>query len=810
MRSRIIYLGIFLLISILFINSCRKELDEKVIIMTGEALQVGVKTASLNGEVIDVGSGIKHYGHCWNESGTPDINDDTTDLGVMKKGDAYISKIGNLKANTVYSYRAYATDGGPVVYGETKTITTNDYGLAKLTITQTSNPSMDGVDVKATVTSLGDGIDSVTAYGFYWGEKSSPDMNDSVCNLKKLKDVPKDFTHHIGNLKSNTTYYVRAYAVNQKGVGYGDPVTSFKTLSPAVHAPVFTSTPVSSVSEDALYSYQIAATDQDGDQLNYSAPVKPAWLSFNTSTHFLSGTPTNAEVGSHNVTLRVSDGTLNTDQIFVITVVNVNDPPAITSSPATTSVAVGSNFTYQVVANDPDAGDVLSYSAVVLPSWLSFNSTSHTFSGTPSKSNIGDNNVMVRVSDGDVNTDQQFVITVYGIAHTPVITSTPVTSVPEDALYSYQITATDEDGDLLTYSAQVKPAWLSFNTSTHVLSGTPTNAEVGNHNVTLRVSDGTLYADQKFEIRVDNVNDAPVITSSPATSVTINSTYTYQVVANDPDVGDVLSYSAVVLPSGFSFNSTNHTLIGTPTSSDPSSLDVLLRVSDGEVYTEQSFSIIVDFEKSTVTDTDGKVYITIKIGEQWWMAQNLNKGTRINGTGNMSNNLITEKYCYDNLESNCTMYGGLYQWDEMMHYNTSDDGNPGRQVQGVCPSGYHIPTDSEWQELEIHLGMSPLEANETGFRGINMGGTLKEEGYIHWDSPNNSADNSSGFTALPAGNRATDATFGRLHQSCYFWMATDNGSTEGWRRSLDYSGSTVGRYHYDKKYGYSVRCIKDQ
>ncbi len=127
------------------------------------------------------------------------------------------------------------------------------------------------------------------------------------------------------------------------------------------------------------------------------------------------------------------------------------------------------------------------------------------------------------------------------------------------------------------------------------------------------------------------------------------------------------------------------------------------------------------------------------------MAENLNVGSMINGSSNQTNNGIIEKYCYDDNTSNCDTYGGLYQWEEMMQYVTT----PG--AQGICPDGWHLPTDEEFKTMEMALGMSQGEADDTGWRGTDEGGKMKESGTTHWYSPNMGATNSSGFTALPGG-----------------------------------------------------------
>ena len=162
------------------------------------------------------------------------------------------------------------------------------------------------------------------------------------------------------------------------------------------------------------------------DTLTISVVTKPGWLAWDGS--ILSGTPTNNEVGTHNVTLRVNDGTLNVDQIFVINVININDAPTFTSSP-TTSINEGSLYSYTPTASDIDIDDTLTISVVVKPGWLSWNGS--TLSGTPASSDVGANNVTLRVSDGTVNVDQTFVITVNALATTNIecLTSDSIVNV---------------------------------------------------------------------------------------------------------------------------------------------------------------------------------------------------------------------------------------------------------------------------------------------------------------------------------------------------------------------------------------------
>ncbi|MBL7104347.1 MAG: hypothetical protein ISS18_08445 [Bacteroidales bacterium] len=216
-------------------------------------------------------------------------------------------------------------------------------------------------------------------------------------------------------------------------------------------------------------------------------------------------------------------------------------------------------------------------------------------------------------------------------------------------------------------------------------------------------------------------------------------------------------------------------------------------------FTTKSFScgeVLID-------ERDGQSYNTVQIGDQCWLAENLNIGTRIDGVNNQTDNQIIEKYCYNDIEDSCDVYGGLYQWNEMMQYTTIQG------VQGICPSGWHLPTDTEWCTLENEVDAGTVSCSATGWRGIDAGGNLKETDTTHWSSPNTGATNSSGFTALPSGYRGTGGDFLILTLVTNFWASSESGSN-AWGRDLDYTVAQVRRLNHAKTYGFSVRCLKDE
>ena len=205
---------------------------------------------------------------------------------------------------------------------------------------------------------------------------------------------------------------------------------------------------------------------------------------------------------------------------------------------------------------------------------------------------------------------------------------------------------------------------------------------------------------------------------------------------------------------------------------------------------------------------DGQTYNTIQIGNQCWMAQNLNVGIMINGNNNQTDNDTIEKYCYNNDTANCDTYGGLYQWDEMMQYVTTEG------AQGICPNGWHLPTDSEWMTLEESLGMCSGTASgcsgETGWRGTDEGSKLagNEPLWANGNLDQNANFGMSSFEALPGGYRNTSGSFNNLFGGAYFRTSNEN-ILNTWTRYLSFSHAQVFRTYNNKAHGYSVRCIKD-
>jgi len=199
------------------------------------------------------------------------------------------------------------------------------------------------------------------------------------------------------------------------------------------------------------------------------------------------------------------------------------------------------------------------------------------------------------------------------------------------------------------------------------------------------------------------------------------------------------------------------------------------------------------------------MYFTIKIGTQWWMMENLKvthyrNGEPISGVTDDTewDGLTTEAYCeYNNDINNVSTYGLIYNW-----YAVDDSRN-------IAPEGWHVPTDDEWKQMEMCLGMSQSEADNSGWRGTDEGGKLKKTGTTHWISPNAGATNESGLTTFPGGYRGYVGNFISIGEYTYFWSATEYNSGSAWPRGLNTYGPKINRNFYIKHYGFSVRCVKD-
>ena len=274
----------------------------------------------------------------------------------------------------------------------------------------------------------------------------------------------------------------------------------------------------------------------------------------------------------------------------------------------------------------------------------------------------------------------------------------------------------------------------------------------------------------------------------------------------DKNYADLTNKPTAISDFTMNANNTNITNIADPTDTQDAATKAYVDALEAQVKIMQN-SLIA--EGLMVKDYDGNVYGAVKIGNQIWMAENLKVTHYPDGTpiplvtdntawGNLGNNNTDDAYCFYNNDAN-SEYGALYTWAAAMGDNAVSSNTNPSGVQGVCPAGWHLPSDAELTELADYLGGTSI-----------AGGKLKETGTTHWNSPNTGATNESGFSALPGGYRNSNSgSFNAQNFYGYLWSTTEDVATIVWYRYLTYNNSNVYRNDDYKSLGFSVRCLRD-
>jgi VCBS repeat-containing protein len=384
------------------------------------------------------------------------------------------------------------------------------------------------------------------------------------------------------------------------------------------------------VLEDAAFSLRLPDDlfiDADGDDVLTRVTVSgyttlPAWLQYDAATRTLFGTPDNDDVGEFDVIVQGMD-TLGASSLhsFHVTVQNTNDAPEVGTPLPDLRALEDSAFSFTLPADSfrgVDVGDALTYTAAQangdpLPTWLTFDAQTGTFSGTPANSDVGELRLAVTATDlAGASASQVFALGVTNTNDAPTIgTALTAQTATEDAAFTFALPTdafVDADlGDRLSYSATLAdgsalPAWLQFNVATGTFSGTPGNDNVGALEIQVTASDLVgASASQSFSLTVANTNDAPevaiVVANQQATEDALFAFTVPQDAFHDVDVGDTLTLSASradgsALPTWLRFDAATGTFSGTPVNGDVGSVSVRLTASDvaGE-QVSQTFAI---------------------------------------------------------------------------------------------------------------------------------------------------------------------------------------------------------------------------
>ncbi len=371
-----------------------------------------------------------------------------------------------------------------------------------------------------------------------------------------------------------------AYVVNLSVSDGGDTTNgSFNwTVNDVNRAPSLTSPGDQTSDEGEIVNLLLAGNDPDGDTLNYGATGLPPGLAIDPASGAITGTLGFDAAGVYAVQATVSDGTETVNVGFGWTVNEVNRAPDVTN-PGSQLNDEGDTVDLTIVASDPD-GDTLTYAAVDLPPGLAIDPASGAIAGAIGFDAAGAYNTRVTVADGTDTTETQFAWTVTEVNRAPELTVPAEQFAEEGDTINLSATATDADGDTLTFGATGLPAGLAIAATTGDIAGVLGFDTVGTYTVQVSVDDGTDTATASFVINVADVNRAPTLTAPADQSSDEGDTIGVALIASDPD-GDALTYGATGLPPGLAIDPVSGLISGTLGFDSAGGYAVQVNVTDG-------------------------------------------------------------------------------------------------------------------------------------------------------------------------------------------------------------------------------------
>jgi len=811
---------------------------------------VSQTSAVSGGNVTDNGgSTVTTRGVCWSRSPDPTITDSRSMDG--NGTGAYISSISGLSCGITYFVRSYATNATGTVYGNQLTFTTNDCTSDPPSVTTAIVASVTETSAQGGGEVTNDGGSAVTVKGICWNTSQNPTISDS-----KTEDGygTGGFTSAITGLTCGTAYYVRAYATNASGTSYGNEVEFSSTECPT-GLPTVTTTAISNILETSAMSGGNVSTD-GGEAVTvkgvcWSTSQNPTTADNNTSDGSATGGFTSAIIGlTCGTTYYVrayatnANGTSYGEQESFTT----SECQAELATLTTTAVSKISDTEAQSGGTVSDNGGATVTAKGVV--WSTSENPTLSDSKTADGSGIGAFTSIL----SDLTCNTTYYVKAYatnsaGTAYgnqvafntttcptVATVTTALATNITESAAESGGIVSDNGGATIMAkgvvWSTSSGPALSDNYTTDGTGTGTFTSLIDGlscgttyYYRAYATNSAGTAYGDEYTFITTTCSNIASITTTSISNIGDSDAWGGGNVVSDNgswvTDKGVVWSTSPIPTLADDKTND------GSGPGSFTSYLTGLSSYTtyyvrayatngSGTAYGEQ-----VSFKTSTVTDYDGNIYKTVVIGSQTWMAENLRVTHYSDGTsipyidtdsdwGNLSVTDAAYSYYYN--DPGYDIWGALYSWPAFMNGAAGTDSNPSG-VQGVCPSGWHVPSDSEWKQLEIYLGMSQADADLVGESRGSISGKLKDVSSAHWEAPNSGATNETGFTAIGSGWRAEETSNATwfLKKTAFYWTTTygSDPSTNARGRYIHHNTKGLSRWSDLMDSGMSVRCVKD-
>jgi uncharacterized protein (TIGR02145 family) len=825
-KTLIFQVSLFLIISSLLISGCKKDPTPPVL-STTDVSEITYTTAKSGGSITSNGGApITARGICWSTTQNP------TTAGIHTTDGAgsgsFESNLTDLTAGTIYYVRAYATNSAGTAYGNQVSFTTTELAVATLTTTEVTEITLTTAISGGDVTN--DGGAPVTARGICWNTLENP----TVDNSKTADgDGTGSYVSTMTELTPGTTYYVRAYATNSVGTAYGNQV-SFTTT--AILIPTLTTSDISEVTTTTAKSGGNITSDGGGEVtargVCWSTSENPTTensitvdgsgtgLFESSMTELTAGTTYYVRAYATNVA-----GTAYGNQVSFTTIAVVVPELTTTVVSGITNTTAQSGGNISIDGGSPVTARGVAWSTTENPTTA--NDTTLNGSGTG-----GFVSQLTELTPGTTYYVRAYATNSAGTAYgnqvsftttaivIPTLTTAAVTAITsETATSGGNITA--NGGSPVTargvvWNTTENPTITNSSTS----NGTGTGSFVSNltglaAGTTYYVrayatnSAGTAYGNQvSFTTAV--IPGVPVLATTQFSEITPTSVVTGGTISNNGGsaiVANGVCWSTSENPTIADNITTNAlgsaTFVSSITGLTPGTVYYVRAYASNSSETGYGNQLILT---TSISDIEGNVYRTVLIGTQLWTAVNL-KTSKLNDNTDIPNVTGNAEWIaqttmaysiYSNNAANKDTYGALYNWHTV---------NTGL----LCPAGWHVPTDVEYNTMEMYLGIPAADINVYGFRGSDQGTQLK--GTTTWDAGGNGT-NSSGFNALARGYRQwTTGQFWGSGVNTYFWTSTDDASngnpTVAWYRRLDNTDTRSYKATTEKTGGKYVRCIKD-